>query len=521
MTAKDSRTSADSYETHIGRVVRGAGVTLFGQGVGRVLGYATQAVIARVFGPAQLGLYVLGQTIVTLANILSMAGIDNGVVRCVARYAAEEDWWKVRRTVCLAIGSTLLLSIVLSVGIFTGAEVLAFEVFEKPLLEQVFQAFAPALPFFTIMSVALFATQGLRVVKYTAYVQEILRPLLGLGLLVGFYLLGVGIMGAIAAYVLSMIVGAVAGLIYLARLLPPRSSGMEAQGGATDEVAKELASSSPMMIARLSSYVGAWGMIWVLGVFVPAREVGIYNAAFRTAALSELVLFAFSRILSPMISGLYGRGSTEHLERLYKDVSRWVLMGSLAIFVPTVLFARDVLTLFGPEFISAWPVVVVIAAGYLFASSVGLSGRMLAMTGNERVVMWCRAIGTVAALFCGILLVPIAGMIGAAIAAASGVVLLHLLMLYCVKRRLECWPYSVQVFKPLVASLLAGAGAWVVRSLLDPAPGLWALAVAGSLFGVLYLGLVLAFRLSRADVQFLGALWTALTGRELPRGTRK
>lgn len=505
----DAPADREQYGAYVGRIARGAGVSSFGQGVGRLLGYATQVAIARMFGPAQLGFYALGLTLVQLANILSMFGMDNSVVRYVARYRAEGDDARVRGTVLLVLGTTFGIGVALSVAVFAGAGFLAEKVFDKPFLESIFRAFAPALPFFTLMSTALYATQGFQTVKYTAYVQEVARPLISLVLVGVFYLLGVEILGAVAAYVLSMAAGAALALYYLRRLLPAGGAS-----GARVEAGEVLGSSGPMMVARITTYASAWGMIWVLGVFVSAREVGIYNAASRTAALSGLVLLAFSGIFSPMISNLHGSNALEHLGFLYKDVSRWAFTGSLAVFVPTVLLSRDILAVFGAGFVPGWPVLTVIAFGYLFASSVGLTGRMLAMTGHERRLMWSRVVATAASLAAGAAAAPVFGLLGAAVAAAAGLILVNALTLFSVRRLLGFWPYDRLYFKPSVAAVLAAGGAWLAKLALGPPQGLVAVFTIGPLFLLLFAALIVALRLSESDRQFLGSYREAV-GRKL------
>jgi O-antigen/teichoic acid export membrane protein len=136
---------------------------------------------------AQLGFYAIGVTVVQLANVLSQFGMDNGVmVRYVAHYRAEADHARVRGTVLLVLGVAFALSVALSVLLFAGAGLLAEGVFGKPFLESAFRAFSLAVPFFTLMSTALFATQGFQTVKYATYVEHVLRPLVNLGLAVGF-----------------------------------------------------------------------------------------------------------------------------------------------------------------------------------------------------------------------------------------------------------------------------------------------------------------------------------------------
>jgi O-antigen/teichoic acid export membrane protein len=155
----------------------------------------------------------------------------------------------------------------------------------------------------------------------------------------------------VAAYILSMVAGSVPALYYLKRLMPALA---DRKAPATYGAREALGASGPMMAARITGYANSWGMVWALGHFAPAREVGIYNAASRTAALSGLVLLAFDGILSPVISNLYRRSSMDHLNRLYVDGSRWIFTGSLAIFLPTALLSKellskDVLAVFGNE----------------------------------------------------------------------------------------------------------------------------------------------------------------------------
>ena len=264
-----------------------------GQGVSRLLGYATQVAMAWMYGPYQLGLYALGVTLVQIANLLSQFGMDNGVVRYVAHYQADGDARRVRGTIIQALLVPFALSVAFSVLLFLGSGFLAIRVFDEPLLETVFGALSVAVPFFTVMSMALWATQGFQTVKYTTYVQYVLRPLLNLVLIVGFYLIDVLVLGAVASYILSMAFGAVLSFYYLRRLFPRL---LDREVRPKFESRALFAASAPMVVAGLTQQVNSWLALLVIGAFETAREVGIFDVAFRTAALSTLVLFAFAGI---------------------------------------------------------------------------------------------------------------------------------------------------------------------------------------------------------------------------------
>ncbi len=59
------------------------------------------------------------------------------------------------------------------------------------------------------------------------------------------------------------------------------------------KVRKVFDASGPMMLDRITNHSNVWAMVWMPGVFVPAKEAGISNAASRIAALYSSVLMAF------------------------------------------------------------------------------------------------------------------------------------------------------------------------------------------------------------------------------------
>lgn len=474
-----------------------------GQMIGRVLGYATQVALARMYGPAQLGFYVLGFTLVQISNVFSQFGMNYGVVRFVARYRAEGDVARVRGTMLLALWTTFALSLVLSALIFFGAGLLANRVFDEAFLESVFRIFALSLPFLTVLSIALWATEGFQTVKYTTYVQEMQRPLVNFLLVLVFYLLGAQILGAVVAYVVSVATGAIAALFYLRKLFPEI---LDRDIKPKFETRSLIGTSAPMVVANFTSNIHGWIAVTIIAKFASASAVGIYNAATRTAAISALVLIAF-KVFTPMVSDLYSRGHMDQLDGLYKDVARWTFTGGLAIFLVTVLLAKDIMMIFGPQFVSGWVVLVIISAAQLFNSSTGHTARILAMTGGQRIVMLTTVGGTVLALAITVALVPIYGILGAGLAVAASITLSNAITVVSVKRRLGLWPYNRGYLKPITAGAIAAGIAYLAKFSLSLPTGIPTVLAVMPLFLVLFAALLLAFRLSPSDRELISALW--------------
>ncbi len=488
-------------DTYVARVARGAGISTAGQGAGRVLGYATQSALARGLGRESFGLYTLGVAVVTAAQIISQFGLDNGVVRYVAHYRAQGDTARVRGTILQAVGLTFAFSLVVAVAIFFGAGTIAG--FFDPDLEPVVRAFAFAVPFFALMSIICWATQGFQTVAYATYTQQILRPLIYLLLVIGVYFVGASLVGVVAAYVISMALGVLIGLFFLRRLFPPL---LNFRTRPKFETRALFGVSVPMSVSRATQYANNWTAILVLGIFQPAGVVGLFQAAFRTATFATLVRFAFNGIFSPIISNLHAQENTEDLGRLYKDVTRWTFTGAFAIFLLIVLLTSEILTVFGgKEYAAGATALIIVAFAQLFSTSVGPANRMLAMTDNQTVLMIITTIGALTGVAVCFALIPDFGMIGAAIGAAAAILTENTATLIFVRRRLGFWPYNLVFWKPLAAGLLAAALAYAVKVLLALPGLLLTVGAVAAVFGISFLALLLLFGLNDTDREFLGA----------------
>ncbi|CAA9515903.1 MAG: Heteropolysaccharide repeat unit export protein [uncultured Rubrobacteraceae bacterium] len=496
----------DGDDTYVARVARGAGISTAGQGVGRVLGYASQVALAQLLGGTFYGFYVAGVAVVNGVHILSRFGMENGVVRYVAHHREHGDTARIKGTIVQALLITLAISLVLSAVMFFGAgPIVGWLPQDAPEMVGVLRAFAFVLPFFVFMSMTAWSTQGFQTVTYAAYIQQLIRPGLFLLFVGACYVLGAGIIGAIAAYALAMFLAGLAGLYYLRKLFPPL---FDRRTGTKFETKALFGVSVPMSITQGAQYLNNFSAVLILGAFAAGAPVGIFNAAARTATFLTAVRFAFSGIFSPIISGLHARQDTEEMGRLYKDVSRWIFTGAFALFLVIVVFAPQVMSVFGEGFGEGVVALVIVAVAQLYSSSVGPAPRMLAMTGNQNFAMIATSVAAVTGVVVSIILIPRYEILGAAIGMATAIITENTGTMAAVKWRLGFWPFNLAWLKPLAAGAIA-AGVTYGITLLVTLPGgpIPNVMVFGGFLGVLFLALLFLFGLSATDKEFLGAFW--------------
>ena len=516
-------------DTYVAKVARGAGISTAGQGVGRVIGYVTQVVIARLLGAQFYGFYAAGVALINGLQILSRFGMENGVVRYVAHYREHEDAARVRGTIVMALLFPIALSFVLSAVLFFGAGFIADTGWLQEngtLMVGVLRGFAFVLPFFVFMSMTAWATQGFQTVTYAAYIQQLIRPGLFLVFVGVCYVLGAKIFGVIAAYALAMFLAGVVGLYYLRKLFPDL---FDRRAQTRFETKALFGVSIPMSITQGAQYLNNFSAILILGIFAAGAPVGIFNAAARTATFLTAVRFAFSGIFSPIISSLHARQDTEEMGRLYKDVSRWIFTGAFALFLVIVVFASEVMGIFGEAFGAGVTALVIVAVAQLYSSSVGPAPRMLAMTDNQNFAMIATSVAAVTGVIVSFILIPRFEVLGAAIGMATAIIVENTGTMFAVKWRLGYWPVNVMWLKPLTAGAISGTVTYLLKVTLPldamfgflPMPvSIPTIMLLGGFLGVLFLGLLWLFGFSETDKEFLGTFWD-VAQRALPRRFRK
>lgn len=134
----------------------------------------------------------------------------------------------------------------------------------------------------------------------------------------------------------------------------------------------------------------------LVGIVLGTAEVGPYRVASQGAQLAMFMAFVINTIISPYVARYHAEGDVRALRKLFVH-ARTAGVASVAAALAIFLFAggRLIALVFGAEFSSAAPLLVILTAGYLGNALCGPCGTVLAMTGHERAsarALWTLAI---------------------------------------------------------------------------------------------------------------------------------
>ncbi len=393
--------------------------------------YVSQIVLARWMGAADYGIYVWVWTLVLVLGGISHLGLGPSLMRLIPTYRANGDMDLLRG---LLIGSRWLAFFVGSVIALTGYWIL--RTFGGAIDDPYFM---PAMlgiiciPLFAMTDVqdGLGRAQGWMAVALVP--PYILRPLALLVTMALAHVSGLATDAVTAAF--AAIVACWAATMVQTLMVQQRLDAEIPPGPRAYDFGYWIRSSFPLLVLYASELVMQNVDVLILSAHLPPQTVGMYFAAAKTMALVMFVHYAVGSAVAKDIAALHVRGDRAALVAYTRDAVRWTFWPSLVAAVGILALGKPLLWLFSPSFTEAYPVMIVLGAGFLIRASVGPSEFLLNALGEQKR---CAQVAvTVAAvdIALNLLLVPLYGIMGAASATAVALILSALLYARVARQR--------------------------------------------------------------------------------------
>mgnify|MGYP006090945217 FL=1 len=189
-----------------------------------------------------------------------------------------------------------------------------------------------------------------------------------------------------------------------------------------------------LMIKSYITVLFLWGDRFFLSLICSPAEVSEYDVSLKIAMLLIIVVEA----LKSTFASVFAQNTNIHKVlniQIRKSTKLGFLFSSL-MFILIVLFGRNLLFLFGPDFVDSYTTLLIISLGYLIASFFGQADNVLEMCGLAPHFVKPYFIIIIISLAAGVLLSLFFGAIGMAIGFASGNVFFQLVASQIVKYKL-------------------------------------------------------------------------------------
>jgi O-antigen/teichoic acid export membrane protein len=398
------------------RFAGGVSLTFGIQIAGVFLAYVTQVLLARWMGAAEYGKYTYVLSWATLLAVLAGLGLSTSVLRFIPEYMAQKQPGLLRGMIRRSWQLTLGAGIVIALLGGAVASWIAPPEYSASLMLGVWM-----VPLIALMTLYQGTSRALRRVAMAFAPPLVMRPLL---LAIGVFVLFLVGEDVDSRQVLGVALGTLSVVIlvqWLAQRKDVSSRIAEAKPQYDDREWSRV--SGPLLVSSGFGTLTAQVGILMVGSVVSPGAVGIYSAAVKTTMLISLIIIAVNTFASPEFASLYSQGKREELQRLLNVAANMMFWPALAIAILLIAFSGIVLGLFGEEFVAGRAAMAVLTVGLLVSAGSGPVGRLTDLTGHHRQSMWVRGYGSFLTILLSAALIPLWGILGAAIASSSGLIL--------------------------------------------------------------------------------------------------
>ena len=192
--------------------------------------------------------------------------------------------------------------------------------------------------------------------------------------------------------------------------------------------------SLPLLLAQSGQFVMGWTDKLMIGGFWNAANVGVYDVSAKFSMFVNIALTSIASITSPKFAETFSLGDMDRLKKIVLQSTKISFWSTLPLFIGFVLIAPFMLNMFGDDFVNGFYVLCVLSFARLVSALTGPAGTLLQMTGRQIIFMKVLFMGAIINIVANYLLIPIYGILGAAISTGFSIVFWNLIMVYYVYR---------------------------------------------------------------------------------------
>ncbi|MEW8354650.1 MAG: flippase [Candidatus Thiodiazotropha sp.] len=415
--------------------------------IGTGIAFIVQIILARVLGADQYGAYIYILAWINVVALIAKLGFDTLLVRMVSAYKIKEKWSHLKGIIVRSTQISLAFSIFLSLVVYVLFS--EFTDLIEPEHKLPFLIGLCLVPILTLTGLRQGTLQALKEIPKSQIPEAIIRPFFLLLFFSSIYLLidnGISATEALLANIAAASVAFAIGTYWLIGSIPQETKHVKP----AFETNEWLKISIPLLVISGLHMILGQTDILMLGALLNTEATGVYGAASRVAGLVSFGLVAVNSIVAPLISEYYAQKSMADMQRMITISANGIFAFAAVASAVLIVAGPTLLSIFGEEFVVGYNPLIILLIGQIVSSLAGSVGFLMVMTGNQKKASAIIFYGAIANIILNYILIPIYGVVGAAIATSVSTVFWNLLMLCQVVKTLRINPTILSNFKYLV-----------------------------------------------------------------------
>lgn len=389
--------------------------------------------LARLLGVKEFGLYAFAMSLAGLLSGPATFGFPQLLVREIAAYKVKGEWGLAWGLIRFSQRTAFLVSLALMLMVGFG-----LWIFSDSVSQQVFIASALALltlPPSVLLHLQGSALRGFGSILLGEAVNGVLHSVCFILFLGGAWLFVPAYLSASLALSLQVI-GADVSLLIGSLLLSRYASKRVLVSPNEPEQINTIWMRSALWLVfmALLNLMPQYGGPLVLGAIKGTEEVGLYKIAYQAASFIPFGFSAVSVVIEPMISQFYAQRDLLRLRRLViVSTVISVVMALPFVLLFTIGGPWFLKVVFGDSYLSSGKALAVLAVAFVVQAAIGPTWHALLMSGYEQILTKISILVTLTYVLASLLLIPLIGVVGAAVSMLIYFILAAVLVIYFVK----------------------------------------------------------------------------------------
>ncbi|MCX5635883.1 MAG: flippase [Planctomycetota bacterium] len=380
----------------ISSIQRQSVITLFSTIALTGIGFLSTIYFAHVLGPEPLGAYFLLLAYYGIFNLIGDGGFGGAAVKRISEGEEPNEYFSAFvfiRIVLLAVSVTTLLFAepylkdINSSGIFFWI-----------LIALIVSVFASST------GTGVYGAGKVGIFQISNFVEVLLRFIFQISAV----FIGFGVAGLAGGFIGGLIAGGIANFHYLElKLVRFRTSHLKNLSGFSFWI----------FLTASGSLIFSYADTLLIGFFMSNADVGIYRTAFQLTSVATFTTLALHSVLYPKISNWGAHGQVTEIKNSLARAFTY----SLLLAIPTcvggwILGERLLYYLYGASFVEGNSALFFLLLVQIVNVFMYLGTMTLAALNRPKDAFWITVIASIANILLNLVLIPIMGITGAAIA---------------------------------------------------------------------------------------------------------
>jgi O-antigen/teichoic acid export membrane protein len=376
--------------------------------VGLLAGFGTQILLAHLLEPEGLGIFYFATSIAYVVSMIAAFGYPVIAVRFISRYRTRGNEMLKAAFVNRAQMDTAIMS-------FAGMALVMILAAVIPGHDQTRLAVAAAalaIPALALSKIYASVAGAIREFALSYMLNLLWRPVLFI-VVIGAVAIATAHSSALMAALVFSFVSAVIVVLQFKGLVQHFPNLIGRLPADRRQVLKWRIASVPLLIlAAFSTFINDLNMA-LLGTIVSKPDLAVFGVCLKLALIVEYAVSLIHELAAPDISDALVRKQSSTVDMAVARVNVMAVIATAASVAGVIVLGHLVLSMFGPDFVRAFPILLMLVISQLIRAAFGPSMLTLISAGAQKSVVNVFSIAIVGFAVGNLVLVPIFGLIGA------------------------------------------------------------------------------------------------------------